>query len=183
MATQLLQDFPELANYSREDLEDLLTDPLYFQSTFHSFYRVKALLQAQQELGKANEAVARNNLTLHDELFRLRAETQAVFDEAKALQAKWKDVEREQKEVYSRLEPSFLLMRLRHAATAQDEASETLASGFVLGQPASVEGGGEANGVDVDTFVKEFKEMRKVYHKRVIWADRWGSGKVTWRDD
>ncbi|KAG9003468.1 hypothetical protein FRB94_010003 [Tulasnella sp. JGI-2019a] len=183
MATQLLQDFPELSNYSREDLEDLLADPLYFQSTFHSFYRVKALLQAQQELGKANEVVARNNLMLHDELFKLRAETQAVFDEAKALQVKWKDVEREQKEAYSRLSPSFLLMRLRHAATAQDEASEAVASAFVLApQPADGGGGGEA-GVDVDKFVKEFKEMRKVYHKRVIWADRWGSGKVAWRDD
>lgn len=84
--------------------------------------------------------------------------------------------------------PSFLLMRLRHAATAQDEASEALASAFVLAQPTSAEsggggGGGEASGPDVDRFVKEFKEMRKVYHKRVIWANRWGSGKVTWRDD
>lgn len=67
-------------------------------------------------------------------------------------------------------------MRLRHATTAQDEASEALASSFVLDNEAGA-------GMDVDQFVKEFKEMRKVYHKRMIWAERWGSGRVTWRDD
>lgn len=81
-------------------------------------------------------------------------------------------------------------MRLRHAATAQDELSENLASAFVHSQntgtstpagsdPTAAAGGG----ADVDQFVKEFKEQRKVYHKRVIWSDRWASGKVSWPED
>lgn len=81
-------------------------------------------------------------------------------------------------------------MRLRHAATAQDELSENLASAFVHSQstgtstpagsdPTATAGGG----ADVDQFVKEFKELRKVYHKRVIWSDRWASGKVSWPED
>lgn len=64
-------------------------------------------------------------------------------------------------------------MRLKHATTAQDELSETLASSFVQG--SSTESGG---GKEVDDFVKEFREMRKTYHKRVIWGDRWSSGEV-----
>ena len=42
----------------REDLEDMLADPAYFQAVFHSLPRVKALFQAQAELGMANESIA-----------------------------------------------------------------------------------------------------------------------------
>ncbi|KIO34586.1 hypothetical protein M407DRAFT_240448 [Tulasnella calospora MUT 4182] len=193
MATQLLQDFPELSKLSREDLEDLLADPTYFQATFFSLDKVKVLLKSQAELGTANEALAQRNLALQEELYRLRAETQAAFDDAKALQARWKEVDKEQKDAYSRLTPSFLLMRLRHATTAQDDLSENLASAFVHSQstgtstPAgnlgSDSGATTGSGVDVDQFVKEFKEMRKQYHKRAIWSDRWASGKVSWPEE
>ena len=42
----------------REDLEDLLVDPQYFQAVFHTLNHVKALYQAQAELGLANETIA-----------------------------------------------------------------------------------------------------------------------------
>ena len=41
-----------------------------------------------------------HNLTLQDSLYALRGETKQAFDEAKALEARWKEIEREQKEVY-----------------------------------------------------------------------------------
>lgn len=77
MSTPLLRDFPELAHltcvpmitehvlyadiyaHRREDLEELLVDPAYFQAIFHSLEQVKALYQAQAELGLANESIAR----------------------------------------------------------------------------------------------------------------------------
>jgi len=42
----------------REDLEDMLVDPTYFQAIFHTLDRVKYLYQAQAELGMANESIA-----------------------------------------------------------------------------------------------------------------------------
>ena len=42
----------------REDLEDLLADPQYFQAIFHTLPQVKDLYQAQAELAQANEAIA-----------------------------------------------------------------------------------------------------------------------------
>jgi hypothetical protein len=42
----------------REDLEDLLVDPTYFQAIFHTLGRVKYMYQAQAELGLANESIA-----------------------------------------------------------------------------------------------------------------------------
>ncbi|KAJ6477337.1 hypothetical protein C8R47DRAFT_646575 [Mycena vitilis] len=192
MTTPLLNDFPELADLSREDLEDLLNDPVYFQAIFHSLDRVKAMYQSQAELGMANESIAKHNLALQEPLYKLRAETQAAFDDAKNLEARWKDVEREQREVYQRFSPQFLLMRLKHSKTAQDDASEALASAFVQQSSTSASnyGGGSGTGTpnggagkEVDDFVREFKDLRKIYHKRVMWEDRWSSGLVNWRDD
>lgn len=80
---------------------------------------------------------------------------------------------------WQRFTPQFLLMRLRHATTSQDDQSEALASAFVHASATALAPG---NG-DIDGFVKEFKNMRKVYHKRVMWGERWSSGEVAWRDD
>jgi hypothetical protein len=41
-----------------------------------------------------------NNLTLQQRLYELRSETKEAFDEAKQLEARWKELEKEQKEVY-----------------------------------------------------------------------------------
>ncbi|KAJ7784531.1 hypothetical protein B0H16DRAFT_301389 [Mycena metata] len=75
MSTPLITDFPELADLSREDLEDLLTDPVYFKAIFHSLDRVRVMYQSQAELGMANESIAKHNLELQEPLYRLRAET------------------------------------------------------------------------------------------------------------
>ena len=76
----------------------------------------------------------------------------------------------------------FLLMRLRHATTDQDDISEALATNFVQSSAAANNGSSEANGKEVDDFVKEYRELRKTFHKRVIWGDRWAGRKVDWRD-
>jgi hypothetical protein len=53
---------------SRQDLEDLLNEPEYFQATFYSLPRVKQILQSQVELGRANEAIASKVLYIHSYL-------------------------------------------------------------------------------------------------------------------
>lgn len=209
---------------SREDLEDLLNEPAYFQAVFHSLDRVKDLYRSQAELGLANETIARmvsapstgsslifipgNNIAHQDSLYKLRAETQAAFDEAKTLEKRWKDLEKEQKEVYQvcattiafwshltehdsqRFTPQFLLMRLRHATTDQDDATEAMANSFIQQQPSASNHRDEGSGTstprgnsDVDDFIRQFKEARKVYHKRAMWADKWTQGEVIWREE
>ncbi|KAF8158208.1 hypothetical protein B0H34DRAFT_445409 [Crassisporium funariophilum] len=187
MASSLANDFPELSHLSREDLEDLLSDPVYFQATFHSLNLVKDLYRSQAELGMANERIAQNNLALQQRLYDLRTETKDAFDEAKSLEARWKELEKEQKEVYQRFTPQFLLMRLKHSTTAQDDASEALASSFVQQQPShevSNSGTGTPRaGKDVDDFILNYKELRRTYHKRAMWGEKWGNGQVIWRED
>lgn len=41
-----------------------------------------------------------NNLNLQQRLYDLRSETQDAFDEAKRLEVRWKELEKEQREVY-----------------------------------------------------------------------------------
>ncbi|KAF8338234.1 uncharacterized protein EI90DRAFT_2562587 [Cantharellus anzutake] len=194
--SQLFVDFPELASLSREDLEDLLSNPAYFEAVFHSLSPVRALFQAQLEVGMANQSLANHNLEFQDDLYRLRSETQEAFDQAKRLQSRAKELEREQKELYQRYDPSFLLLRLRHATTAQDEHSESIASSFIrhsaatstrsipIPTPTSLETGTSTPiEKDIDDFVKEFREARKQFHKRKIWGDQWTVGKVVWNED
>ncbi|KAI0822020.1 hypothetical protein BC628DRAFT_1328292 [Trametes gibbosa] len=180
--THLMADFPELAHLAREDLEDLLADPAYFQAIFHSLPQVKLLYQGQADLGAANENIAKNNLAYQEDLYKLRSETQEAFDKAKSLEARWKDIEKEQREVYQRFDTQFLLMRLRHATIAQDDISEARANAFVQGSASDPSPAG-LSGKDIDDFVKEFRELRKTYHKRVMWGERWASGDVAWPDD
>ena len=44
--------------------------------------------------------ILEHNLDMQDSLYKLRDETKTAFDEAKSLEARWKDLEREQREVY-----------------------------------------------------------------------------------
>jgi hypothetical protein len=111
----------------REDLEDVLADPTYFQAIFHTLSKVKELYQSQAELGLANETIASalasstfsscpshakmpdQNIALQDALYKLRSETKDAFDEAKALEARWTELQREQKEVYQVLHHPVLV--------------------------------------------------------------------------
>ncbi|OAX33253.1 hypothetical protein K503DRAFT_537169 [Rhizopogon vinicolor AM-OR11-026] len=80
-----------------DDLEDILSDPTYFESIFHSLPHVKDLYQAQTELGMANEATARKSyssvdmqhvghftlgtdLSLQDRLYLLRTGAEETSD-------------------------------------------------------------------------------------------------------
>jgi len=143
-----------------------------------------------------------HNLEFQQRLYDLRFETKDAFDEAKRLEARWKELEKEQREVYQvslkslaaphftllsqRFTPQFLLLRLRHSTTAQDEASEELASSFIrrvaVKQPEG-DRGISWIGQDVDEFIRDFKESRKIYHKRALWAEKWTNGQVIWRDN
>ncbi|KAI5896788.1 uncharacterized protein SCHCODRAFT_01170835 [Schizophyllum commune H4-8] len=174
----------------------MLADPNYFDAILHTLPRVRALLDQQAAMSAEVEALARMwaNTAQQEPLYQLRSETQESFSQAKALEARWKELEKEQRDVYQRFTPQFLLMRLRHATTAQDDLSETLANTFVSSSAPTSSTAAEPHsgtntpvgtlaGKDIDDFVREYRELRKVYHKRMIWGEKWGNGDVEWRDD
>ncbi|KZO96955.1 hypothetical protein CALVIDRAFT_598077 [Calocera viscosa TUFC12733] len=179
MNTPLTQTFPELASLSEEDVKEAIADPAYLAALVNSLPPSQQATKDILDLANHNEELAKRSLAMQDDLNRLRTETQAAFDHAQDLKRRWADVDREQRDVYQRHGTPFLLMRLRHATTDLDVSSERLASEFV--KLPDIE-----HDVDtaraVDTFVKEFREQRKTYHKRVMWGDKCTEGKVHWRD-
>ena len=100
----------------------MLVVPACLQAIFHTFSKVKELYQGEAELGVANGTIASalassfgsylshgttpdQNLALQDEPYILRSEAKDAFDEAKALGARWTELQRKQKEVYQVLLP------------------------------------------------------------------------------
>lgn len=155
-------------------------------------------------LVKRQRTLIERNLALQDDVYKLRHETQEAFTDATTLQARQKELDREQKELYQvsrsyhlvgynsqlarfspppqRYSPSFLLLRLRHSTTAQDDLSESLAASFQRSS-SSPDTATTSTDREVDEFVRQFRAIRKTYHKRAIWGEQWAAGKVGWRED
>lgn len=72
-------------------------------------------------------------------------------------------------------------MRLKQAVSQQDDLSETIASDFISSANMDEYSDPKEQQQHIDTFVKEFKQMRKLYHKRNIWADKASHGDVIWQ--
>ena len=49
---------------------------------------------------RPHRSTVENNLALQQRLYDLRTETKDAFDEAKNLEARWKELDKEQKEVF-----------------------------------------------------------------------------------
>lgn len=60
------------------------------------------------------------------------------------------------------------LSRYRAATTVQEHLSDSLVSAFLSGEG------------DDESFLKQYREVRKVYHKRQIGLQKWDEGKVVW---
>ncbi|ORY34892.1 hypothetical protein BCR39DRAFT_135621 [Naematelia encephala] len=213
MSTPLLQQFPSLASYPPSFLKDLLSSPSLTEAFLFTLPQVQELAADIEKLGQENEELARRNMEIRDELLALREATAQSYGHAEALKAQWAEIDKAQASLYQRHRPSFLHLRLRHSLTAQDEASEKIATAFIEGRSSNFNGSGNGNesgsgsrvdspapggyitpvgnsgSIDrgqnraIDEFIQEFKAARKTYHKRAIWTERWSRGEVAWRDD
>ncbi|KAL0249981.1 hypothetical protein I308_103284 [Cryptococcus tetragattii IND107] len=199
MSTPLLQQFPSLSSYPPSFLKDLLSSPELTEAFLFTLPEIQQLAAEVEKLGRENEDAARRNLELKDELSALRDATAQSYAHAEDLKRQWADIEKAQQNLYQRVRPSFLHLRLRHSLTAQDELSEKMASAFIEDKSATNSRPGSridspapsaeglpldrAQGRAIEDFIQEFKAARKIYHKRAIWAERWSRGEVAWRDD
>ncbi|WVO23146.1 uncharacterized protein IAS62_004491 [Cryptococcus decagattii] len=199
MSTPLLQQFPSISSYPPSFLKDLLSSPELTEAFLFTLPEIQQLAAEVEKLGRENEDAARRNLELKDELSALRDATAQSYAHAEDLKRQWADIEKAQQNLYQRVRPSFLHLRLRHSLTAQDELSEKMASAFIEDKSATNSRPGSridspapsaeglpldrAQGRAIEDFIQEFKAARKIYHKRAIWAERWSRGEVAWRDD
>ncbi|CEP17310.1 hypothetical protein [Parasitella parasitica] len=125
-----------------------------FDIFFHSLARVKNLRTFQEELLSGNEQLAHKNLSKEDQLLKLRSEIENLHGQFKLDKIEFDTKEKLQHEAYSRFSSSTVLTRLKASVYESDELSESVAQSFLDGN------------LDNDSFVKQFREFRKVYHLR-----------------
>ncbi|GAA5824032.1 hypothetical protein JCM5353_007066 [Sporobolomyces roseus] len=173
----LSRDFPETSTLSREDLQLLLEDPAYFDAWFHTqLPQARQLHEAVETRINENLELAQKSQELKPELEALRRETKDLFDEASDLKLRSHYLSEAQQSSYSRFSYNSQLSRLRAATTLQEHLSESLVQSLLDGHTGQ-EGGG---GGELESWIKQYREVRGVWYKRNIGLEKWDQGKVVW---
>lgn len=165
----LARDYPQVARLPKDELQRLLEDEAYFDAYFGtSLAQATAYHQAVQQKMQQNLQLAQQSEALKPQLDALREDTARSFHEAKDLQQQWSLLDQAQQEAYRRFSQPAQLARYRAATTTQEHLSDALVDAFLNGDG------------DDESFVKQYREIRKVFHKREIGLQKWDEGKVVW---
>lgn len=164
----LARDYPQVAQLPKDELQRLLEDDAYFDAYFNTSPQALAYHDAVQRKMQQNIHLARESEALKPQLDALRQDTARCFHDATDLKQQWALLEQAQQDAYRRFSQPAQLARYRAATTTQEHLSDALVDAFLNG-----------NGDD-ESFVKQYREIRKVFHKREIGLQKWDEGKVVW---
>ncbi|GAA5941142.1 hypothetical protein JCM10213_001728 [Rhodosporidiobolus nylandii] len=164
----LARDFPEVAQLPREDLQLLLEDPAYLDAYFNTMPQALQLHQEVEAKMRENIELAEKSEAMKPDLERLREDTARLFNEANELKVRWAYLDEAQREAYKRFSQPAQLARCRAATTQQERLSDSLVASFLSGEG------------DDESFVKQYRDVRKVFHKREVGLRKWEEGKVVW---
>ncbi|CAO3664936.1 unnamed protein product [Rhizopus stolonifer] len=139
---------------SQEEVEELLNNETAFDLFFQNTERIKNLKAFQEELRNGNEMLAHKNLSREEQLTNLRAEVASLDEKYKADKLEFDAKEKLQQEAFNRFSSSTVLTRLKASVYESEELSESVAQSFLDGN------------LNNESFVKQFREFRKVYHLR-----------------
>ncbi|CAI2166203.1 4494_t:CDS:2 [Funneliformis geosporum] len=154
------QEFPTLLSKSKEELEDLYNNDVVFDSFLETVEQVRNMKTLQDEMRMGNETLARKTLSQEQELYELR---NRIVNQEKGLKELFTEFEEKlkvQQETLKRFSPSILMTKLKSETQQSDELSEQMAKSFLDGE------------LEVDQFLKHFREVRKVYHLRNAKVER-----------
>ncbi|GAA5916932.1 hypothetical protein JCM8208_004034 [Rhodotorula glutinis] len=167
---QLARDFPDAAALPREDMQLLLEDPAYFDAYFNTMPQALAYHDAVQNKMRDNLELAQKSEAIKPDLERLREDTARLFNEANDLKQRWAYLDEAQRAAYRRFSQQAQQARYRAATTQQEHLSDSLVAAFLAGD----------NDGDDESFVKQYREVRKLYHKRQVGLNKWDEGNVVW---
>ncbi|KAI9311261.1 hypothetical protein BX666DRAFT_1999659 [Dichotomocladium elegans] len=153
-------EYNAIVNRSPEDIEELLTNDTAFEMFFNSLERVQNMKTVREELRNGNENLANKNLSRQDSLQALDAQVKALDLEYRQLKGQFEEKERQQNDAFNRFSSATVMTRLKASIQESDELSESVAQSFLDGN------------LDHDGFVKQFRELRKVYHLRASKLER-----------
>lgn len=144
-----------LDDKSREELEGLLNDEMEFLSLVHKlpvFGEIESITKTHLE---ENVKLANETLDKEQRLKSLHSEVQTLQDCLKTKVEEFRVLEREQNSLCATPDIKSTLRELNKAKKQAFDSSEAFAEEWV-----------ENGELDVDLFIRQFMEQRKVHHER-----------------
>ncbi|KAF9957464.1 Vacuolar protein sorting-associated protein 37A [Mortierella alpina] len=148
---------------SAEKLEELLESPIAFEHFVDHLDIVVNSRTLKREWWLGNDNVSRRNLALEEEMLELQKSTAEGHKVAMELQKSLEEKLQQQQDALWRFKPETLQSKLRAAAAESDELSESVGHSFLEGK------------LDQEGFIRQYRELRKVYHLREMKNERIGS--------
>ncbi|KAG0015454.1 hypothetical protein BGZ81_011658 [Podila clonocystis] len=148
---------------SADQLDELLDSQIAFQHFIDHLEVVVNSRTLKNEWWLGNDNVSRRNLALEAELLELQKSTTEGHKEAIRLQKIVEEKLQQQQDALWRFKPETLQSKLRSAVAESDELSESVAHTFLEGN------------LDQDSFIRQFQDLRKVYHLREMKNERLAS--------
>ncbi|KAF9429138.1 Vacuolar protein sorting-associated protein 37A [Entomortierella beljakovae] len=145
-----------------EQIEEYLENPIAFDHFFDQLEVVVNSRTLKREWWHGNDNVARRNLQLEAEMLELQKNTTEGYQVAMQLQKTLEEKLQLQQDVLWRFKPETLQSKLRSTVAESDELSESIAQSFLEGK------------LDQEGFIRQFRELRKVYHLREMKNERIG---------
>ncbi|KAF9346795.1 Vacuolar protein sorting-associated protein 37A [Mortierella sp. AD094] len=147
---------------SVEQIEEYLESPLAFEHFFDQLEVVVNSRTLKREWWHGNDNVSRRNLQLEAEMLELQKSTSEGYQVAMQLRKTLEEKLQQQQDALWRFKPETLQSKLRSAAAESDELSESIAQSFLEGK------------LDQEGFIRQYRDLRKVYHLREMKNERLG---------
>ncbi|KAF9113522.1 Vacuolar protein sorting-associated protein 37A [Mortierella sp. AM989] len=147
---------------SAEQIEEYLESPIAFEHFFDQLEVVVNSRTLKREWWHGNDNVSRRNLQLEAEMADLQKSTSEGYQVAMQLRKTLEEKLQQQQDALWRFKPETLQSKLRSAAAESDELSESIAQSFLEGK------------LDHEGFIRQYRDLRKVYHLREMKNERIG---------
>lgn len=147
-------EFECLRGLSVEELRKLQDDDAAFDKFFNDLELVKSPMQIRDEMRTSNVEQARKNLEFSETIEALQKEVEALEEKARVARQEFDQVAKRQQKTLDKYDPGKILKILDEKAEELDAASETVAENFKNGD------------TPVQGFVKQYLEIRQLYHLR-----------------
>ncbi|KAG0232513.1 Vacuolar protein sorting-associated protein 37A [Actinomortierella wolfii] len=145
---------------TQDQVTELLESPIAFEHFFDNLEMVVNSKVLKREWWTGNDNVARRTLAMEAELKDLQERTKKGYEEATRLQQQLEEKLQQQQDALWRFKPETMHSKLRSAMAESEELSDSVSQSYMDGR------------LDPDSFIRQFRELRKVYHMRGMKSER-----------
>eukprot|EP00128_Syssomonas_multiformis_P017620 Colp12_sorted_trinity150504_noHs@12404 len=153
-------EFPQIQNMTKDELNEMMNDEMVLLDFVTNLESVRSTTALRESLRTSNLEAARKNL---ENATVLEEKKQKLADAHIALanmKTNFEGLNTQLEEYLQRFSPEHILDQLKIAAAQAEEQSSDVAHQFAN------------KDINVDDFIKKFRELRKVYHSRAAKAEQ-----------